>query len=46
LDEQRISSGSHPIEVDLRFPDGSRAIQQSFTETRARKFEGYLFGLD
>jgi hypothetical protein len=46
LCEQRISSGPHSIEVDLRFPNGSRAIQQSFIGISARKLVGYLFGLD
>ena len=43
---QRITSGSHSIEVDLRFANNTRAIQQSFVGIRSRKFEGYLFGLD
>ena len=37
---------AHPIEVHLRFSNGLRAIQQSLIGIRARKPEGYLFGLD
>jgi hypothetical protein len=34
------------MEVDLRFTNGSRAIQQGFIRIRARKLEPYLLGLD
>jgi hypothetical protein len=39
LCEQYITSGTHPIELNLGFPDGSRAIQQGFIRIRARKLE-------
>jgi hypothetical protein len=34
------------MEVDLRFANGSSAIQQSFIGVRARELESYLLGLD
>jgi hypothetical protein len=46
LCDQCIASSSHSIEVDLRFANGSRAIQQSFIGIRARKLERYFLGLD
>jgi hypothetical protein len=46
LRDQRITPGSRSIEVDLRFTNGSRAIQQTFIGIRAHKLEGYLLGPD
>jgi len=41
-----MTPDSHSIEVDLRFPNGSRAILQSSIGICARKLEGYFLGLD